>query len=76
MLYACCRRCGTPILQRVPRRIVTESAFLRGLTLIFGFRAYRCDRCRNNFFAIRPMFRHPDEPAGDDALGVSRGYLP
>ncbi len=58
MLYASCKRCGTPVLHRVPRRKVTESTFLRALTLIFGFRAYRCERCRNNFFAIRPMFRH------------------
>jgi len=54
--YAHCPKCGNFDLEHISRERV-ENGTLVTLKRWLGFRAYRCDPCRQRFFSTRPFRR-------------------
>jgi hypothetical protein len=60
LLFAHCRICGNPKLQRIASEHVPGQASF--LARIVGVPAFRCVPCRYKFFSIRPLWhaRHKE----------------
>lgn len=66
LVYAHCNRCGNLELQSIRREKLTREPLSR-VALWLGARPVRCDDCRNDFAAWRPLRRlkPADERAGE-----------